>query len=112
MLLRHGVMLDQGRANGRQILPANYVIESTRPSTTSDTETEEPHLGYAYFWWPILNSQAYIALGGEGQFIYVDPASKTVAVKMSHGPVGPAVQANEQETLTFLEAASRWEPSR
>jgi len=94
------------------MLPASYVVESTRPSTTSDTETHEPHLGYAYLWWPILNSPAYTALGGEGQFIYVDPASKTVVVKMSHGPVGPAAQANEQETLSFLTAISHWEPPR
>jgi len=106
------MMLDRGRANGRQILPASYVAESTKPSTTSDTETKEPHLGYAYFWWPILNSQAFTALGGEGQFIYVDPASRTVVVKMSHGPVGPAAQANEQETLSFFAAVSRWEPPR
>jgi CubicO group peptidase (beta-lactamase class C family) len=106
------MMLNQGRANGRQVLPASYVAESTKPSTNSDTETGEPHLGYAYFWWPILNSQAFTALGGEGQFIYVDPASKTVVVKLSHGPVGPAAQATEQEALSFFAAASRWQPSR
>jgi CubicO group peptidase (beta-lactamase class C family) len=102
------MMLNGGRANGRQILPASYVAESTAASTTSDAETKEAHLGYAYFWWPVLNSRAYIALGGEDQFIYVDPASKTVVVKMSHGPVGPDAEAQEQETLSFLDAASRW----
>lgn len=106
------MMLNQGRANGRQILPASYVAESTHPSTTSDRETQEPQLGYAYFWWPVLNSRAYTALGGEGQFIYVDPASKTVIVKLSHGPVGPSAQAAEQETLSFLGAVSHWEPTR
>jgi len=106
------MMLDRGHANGRQILPASYVAESTKLSTESDSETKEPHLGYAYFWWPILNSQAFTALGGEGQFIYVDPGAETVVVKLSHGPVGPAAQTNEQETLSFLAAASRWEPSR
>jgi len=110
---RIGLMMrDQGRANGRQILPRSYVLESTRPSTTSDTETNEPSLGYAYFWWTILNSHAFTALGGEGQFIYVDPASKTVVVKLSHGPVGPAAQANEQEALSFFTAVSHWEPHR
>jgi len=104
------LMLNQGRANGRRILPASYVAESTKPSTTNDAETHEPHLGYAYFWWPILGSSAFTALGGEGQFIFVDPATRTVIVKISHGPVGPAAQANEQETLSFLAAASRWEP--
>jgi CubicO group peptidase (beta-lactamase class C family) len=102
------MMLNGGRANGHQILPASYVAESTTASTTSDAETKVAHLGYAYFWWPVLNSRAYIALGGEDQFIYVDPASKTVVVKMSHGPVGPDAEAQEQETLSFLDAASRW----
>ena len=102
------MMLNDGRANGHQILPASYVAESTTASTTSDAETKVAHLGYAYFWWPVLNSRAYIALGGEDQFIYVDPASKTVVVKMSHGPVGPDAEAQEQETLSFLDAASRW----
>ncbi|HXX43881.1 MAG TPA: serine hydrolase [Candidatus Acidoferrales bacterium] len=106
------MMLNQGRANKRQILPASYVAESTKPSTNSDAETGEPHLGYAYFWWPILNSQAFTALGGEGQFIYVDPATNTVVIKLSHGPVGPAAQATEQETLSFLAAVSRWQPPR
>jgi CubicO group peptidase (beta-lactamase class C family) len=102
------MMLNGGRANGHQILPASYVAESTTASTTSDAETKVAHLGYAYFWWPVLNSRAYIALGGEDQFIYVDPTSKTVVVKMSHGPVGPDAEAQEQETLSFLDAASRW----
>ncbi len=106
------MMLNKGNANGHQILPASYVVESTTPSTTSDAETQEPRLGYAYFWWPILSSRAFIALGGEGQFIYVDRASKTVVIKMSHGPVGPEAQANEQETLSFLTAVSHWEPRR
>lgn len=102
------MMLNGGRANGHQILPVSYVVESTTASTTSDAETKVSHLGYAYFWWPVLNSRAYVALGGEDQFIYVDPASKTVVVKMSHGPVGPDAEAQEQETLSFLDAASRW----
>lgn len=102
------LMLDGGRLNGRQILPAAYVAESTTASTTSDKETEEQGLGYAYFWWPILNSRAFTALGGEGQFIYVDPATQTVIVKMSHGPVGPAAVAKEQEALSFFAAASSW----
>jgi hypothetical protein len=102
------MMLNNGRADRHRILPASYIAESTTASTTSDAETKVAHLGYAYFWWPVLNSRAYIALGGEDQFIYVDPASKTVVVKMSHGPVGPDAGAQEQETLSFLDAASRW----
>jgi len=101
-------MQDQGRLNGRQILSPDYVIQSTKAGTVKDADTEVKGLGYAYFWWPVLGSRAYTALGGEGQFIYVDPATKTVIVKMSHGPVGPAAAAQEQEALSFFAAASRW----
>jgi len=102
------LMQDQGRLNGRQILSPDYVIQSTKAGTVKDADTEVKGLGYAYFWWPVLGSRAYTALGGEGQFIYVDPATKTVIVKMSHGPVGPAAAAQEQEALSFFAAASRW----
>jgi hypothetical protein len=49
-------------------------------------------------------------LGGEGQFVYVDPASKTVIVKLSHVPVGsPEGTRATAETYAFLAAASAWD---
>jgi CubicO group peptidase (beta-lactamase class C family) len=102
------LMQDQGRLNGKQLLSPGYVAESTRASTTSDHDTEFKGLGYAYFWWPVLGTRAFTAVGGEGQFIYVDPESKTVVVKMSHGPVGPEAVPQEDETMSFFAAACRW----
>ena len=106
------LMQNQGRLNGRQILSPDYVAESTKASTTNDAQTEVHGLGYAYFWWTVLGSRVYTALGGEGQFIYVDPDTKTVIVKMSHGPVGPPAVAEEQEALSFFAAASKWHGAR
>jgi CubicO group peptidase (beta-lactamase class C family) len=102
------LMLERGRLDGRQILSPSYVDESTRPSTISDRETGETGLGYAYFWWPILGSRAFTALGGEGQFIYVDPSTRTVIVKLSHQPIGPDGTTQDEEALSFFAAASRW----
>jgi len=104
------LMQNGGRLNGQQVLPREYVAMSTKASTTSDSETELKGLGYACFWWPVLHTEAFTALGGEGQFIYVDPQTKTVIVKMSHTPVGPTAVAKEEEALAFLAAASRWSP--
>lgn len=104
------LMLDGGKLNGRQILPREFVAASTKASTTSDQDTGEKGLGYAYFWWPVLGTRAFTALGGEGQFIYVDPETRTVIVKMSHAPVGPPAAAKDQESLVFMAAASRWSP--
>ena len=102
------LMLNQGRANGTQLLPPAYFTEMVTPST-SDSETGHAGLGYSYFWWPVLNTRAFTALGGEGQFIYVDPATETVIIKMSHGPTGPAFKPVYLETISFLKAASAWD---
>jgi CubicO group peptidase (beta-lactamase class C family) len=103
------MMLQKGMANRRQLLPADWVAESTAP-TPKPAGREADGLGYAYLWWTLNGTQAYTALGGEGQFIFVDPATQTVIVKLSHAPVGPAGAAVTAETLEFFKAASRWQP--
>jgi CubicO group peptidase (beta-lactamase class C family) len=106
------LMLDGGEANGRQVLPSAWVSQSTAPSTTAEGETGVPGLGYAYFWWTVLGSDAFMALGGGGQFIYIDPATETVIVKLSHVPVGPNGDRDATaRALAFFEAASRWTPN-
>lgn len=97
------MMLDGGRANGRQIVPAAWVAEATRPA-----DAEGPMGGYGYQWWTVANSNAYYALGLEGQFIYIDPDSRTVIVKLSYFPEDD--QAAFGETLTALAAISAWKP--
>ena len=69
----------------------------------------EPALGHHYNWWPLVDSDAYMARGHEGQALYIDPASDTVVVKLSYFPRGNAVQlAAFPETMAFLRAVSRW----
>lgn len=100
------MMLNEGMLNGKQLLSSGYV-QKLRQSITADTGEG---LGYGYFWWTHRGTQAFTALGGEGQFIYVDPEHKTVVVKLSHGPVGPEAEPVMAETLEFLKAAARWNP--
>lgn len=104
------MMLDGGVANGRQVLPVSWVDQSTRPSSAGEGETGEPGLGYAYFWWTIEGAGAYTALGGEGQYLYVDPDTETVIVKLSHAPTGPDFVPIQAENLAFFRAASLWSP--
>ena len=94
------MMLGEGSANGHQILSPQWVREATRPTTTPNASN------YGYQWWTVPNSPAYYALGLQGQYVYVDPATKTVVVKMSYFP--PANQKAGQETLAFMAAASAW----
>jgi hypothetical protein len=97
------MVLNGGVANGRRVLPADWIDESTRPG-----HPETPSGGYGLQWWTAPDSSAFYALGLQGQFIYVDPDTQTVAVKLSHFP--PEDQTASRESLAFLRAASTWQP--
>lgn len=97
------MMLNGGRANGRQIVPAEWVALSTRPTEPAPAGEN----GYGMQWWTFANG-AYAAIGLQGQYVYVDPQTRTVVVKLSHFP--PGDQAASEETAAFLEAVSAWTP--
>jgi len=67
-------------------------------------------LGYRYQWWSIAGTDAYLALGLQGQFIYIDPSTDTVVVKLSYFPRGN--DEAEVESPDFLRVASQWRPKR
>jgi hypothetical protein len=100
------MMLNGGEANGRDILSEQWVRESTAPGPGPARDG----LGYAYLWWTIDGSAAYTMMGGEGQFVYVEPSSRTVVVKLSHVPVGPDGARANAETFAFFAAAVAWNP--
>ncbi|MDG5495177.1 serine hydrolase [Niveispirillum sp. BGYR6] len=94
------MMLQDGQANGHQIVSPEWVRESTKA-------TGGPGPGYGYQWW-IPNDHAFQAIGLQGQYIFVDRATRTVVVKLSYFPnddMGP-----HEETSAFLEAVSAWKP--
>jgi len=99
------MMLDGGVANGRRIVSEEWVRESTQPVGDEDTRRG----GYGLQWWTIGGSDAYAAIGLQGQYIYIDPATRTVVVKLSYFPPGDN-SALEGETLAFMAAASAWRP--
>ncbi|HEV2089013.1 MAG TPA: serine hydrolase, partial [Cryptosporangiaceae bacterium] len=69
--------LDQGRWNGRQLIPADYVQASTRPQGQAGLPLKEDEgISYGYLWWVTRSKghPAYFAQGYGGQFVYVVPA--------------------------------------
>ncbi|MAM25097.1 MAG: 6-aminohexanoate hydrolase [Rhodobacteraceae bacterium] len=74
---RFGQMYQQGgRWNDRQIVPQDWVAESTRPSAP----TAPGRIGYGYQWWIPQGAEEgeYMARGVYGQYIYVDTARNVV----------------------------------
>lgn len=101
------MMLSGGKANGKRLLSSAWVEESTVPKGTEPTEQGSTR-GYQYQWWTFTDSDAYTALGLQGQFIYVDPRADIVVVKVSYFP--PGERRADAETEAFLRAVSTWNP--
>ncbi len=82
------LMLDGGKANGKQVVPVGWVKQMTTmipftPVPGRKTEFE----GYGYQTWQVDKEPgAYSAVGLAGQFIYVHPSTRTVIVKLSYNP--------------------------
>ena len=87
---RYGLLhLRQGRAGGVQVLPAAWM---QRPP---EVGTADADFAYGRGWWLPRQSVArdggsaptdYTAIGIHGQYVYIDPVSDTVIVKLSdHG---------------------------
>lgn len=96
------IMLNDGRANGKQILSAEWVEKSTIPEFPEPIIADRTR-GYQYQWWTVKDSEAYEGIGIFGQFLYVDPDTETVIVKTSHWPKS-WVPALDMQTEKMFEA--------
>jgi CubicO group peptidase (beta-lactamase class C family) len=101
---RFGLMvLNGGEANGNRVVSKEWIAESTRPTAHKENEP-----GYGYQWWMGARSGSFAAIGLQGQYIYIDPTTRTVVVKLSYFP--PGERGADEETSAFLSAASAWSP--
>ncbi len=105
---RFGLLyLDGGRWHGKQIVPAQWVADSTRP--------DAPHLmpgvddlsssswGYGYQWWiPDPDQGDYLAAGIYNQYIYVNPAARVVIAKNSANHRFPQERQQSKELHVAL----------
>ncbi|MBN1438063.1 MAG: serine hydrolase [Anaerolineales bacterium] len=70
-----------GEWDGRQIVPADWVRESTRKHTATGGA-----FGYGYQWWIYPRWGAYAALGRGGQMVFVIPESDLIVVTTADMP--------------------------
>ena len=96
------MMLDGGTADGREVVPADWLAQMTAMKPTGG-----PRQGYGLQTWQVDDEPgAYAAVGLAGQMIYVHPATRTVIVKLSyHPPVPP--ESTMPDTLDFFHAIVR-----
>lgn len=100
----------RGRANGQQIVPAEWTDISTRPQA----ETPPGALGYGYQWWIPQNAEPgeFLAHGVYGQFIYVNRhAGVTIALNSADRDfTAPGVEAQNIAMLRNLTARLEAQP--
>lgn len=76
---RFGQMIAQnGRWNGQQIVPTDWIAEST----VASAPTEEGKIGYGYQWWVPVGAWPgeFLGRGIYGQYIYIDQTRDVVIV--------------------------------
>lgn len=77
------LFLQGGEFNGKQVIPAEWVAEST---VNSAPTMSDRGVGYGYQWWVPMpqegpNKGDFFAVGIYGQYIYVNPARNLVIAK-------------------------------
>jgi CubicO group peptidase (beta-lactamase class C family) len=82
------LFLDRGHANGGQLVPATWADPAAFPGMQTLDRYTHRHL----WWFPEGDEGDYYAYGHNGQYVYVNPAARTVIVKFSEtdrqDPVG------------------------
>lgn len=93
--------LQQGKWQGRQILPEDWVKETTqRPEPWLAAGHGYAERGYGYHWWlPKNPDHEFFANGVWGQTIFVNENAGIVIVKTS---VDPDFKANTAEMIAFM----------
>lgn len=69
--------LHNGKWNGTQIVPEQWVKESTKSDTTGHSAPF-----YQYQWWLTKNAEQFYAKGILGQYIFVDPHKNLIIVRL------------------------------
>ena len=84
--------LNDGRWQGQQLIPAQWVADSTQMDNSVDYASYYPDSYtfaggrgyYGYMWWGLLRDEGlydYAAVGNHGQFLYVSPHKELIIVR-------------------------------
>jgi CubicO group peptidase (beta-lactamase class C family) len=111
-LARFGEMVrNDGRCNGRQVVPKAAVADIRRGANKDDFAKANYTLlkGWSYrnMWWVSHNAHGtFMARGVHGQALYIDPAAEMVIARFASHPVASNA-ANDPTSLPAYEALAR-----
>ena len=88
------LFLDRGHANGAQLVPASWADPAAFPGV----RTLDRYMHRNLWWFPEGHEGDYYAYGHNGQYVYVNPAARTVIVKFS--------ETNRQDPVGMFRAVS------
>jgi len=80
--------LREGEWQGEQILPAEWVRQSTQVGRAAEAGWDEAYSAigvrdYGYQWWLLSAEEgSYLANGKDGQFLYINPARQAVILRL------------------------------
>jgi CubicO group peptidase (beta-lactamase class C family) len=105
------MLLEGGIANGRQVVPAAWVEDMRNAGDPSAWAASRPTMlpngRYRSKWYQTGEPDgAFCAIGIHGQWLYVDPSTETVIVKLSSQP-NPLDDELKQDNFAFFRALSR-----
>jgi CubicO group peptidase (beta-lactamase class C family) len=111
-LARFGLLyVRRGRWRDQQVIPAEWVEESTKPYSTTDVGS-----GYAYLWWTAapgrLPAGSYFAASNGGQYVFIVPADDLVVVHLARmrpvagGPAAGVGSSNVFHLIALILAAA------
>lgn len=81
----------QGEWNGTRVLSRSWIERSVQQARVNEAIWPADFAGagfwnYGYLWWLLDKDEGdYLALGKDGQFLYVNPARRTVIVRLGRG---------------------------
>ncbi|MBW8320586.1 MAG: beta-lactamase family protein [Rhizobium sp.] len=105
------MLLDEGSAGGRQVVPAAWVEDMRTAGDPSAWAASQPTMlpngRYRSKWYQTGEPDgAFCAIGIHGQWLYVNPSTETVIVKLSSQP-NPLDDELKQDNFAFFSALSR-----
>ena len=98
-----------GNWNGKQLVPRQWVIDSTTPDAPhlmpGKHGLSDYEMGYGYQWWiPAHPKDDFLAIGIRGQSIYVKPKANFILVRTAADPSWVA----DAESDTMMTALSQY----